>query len=227
MGELAASIAHEVNQPLGAIVGNADICLSWLGGPGQPDLDQLRDAIGDIAADGRRASDVIARIRGLVKKNVPEPASVNINDVVQEVKSLVEHEVQKKGATLAMILEPALPVVMGDRVQLQQVLLNLLMNGMEAMIDVEPDKRQLSVTTSLTREGHVLVTVRDSGVGIRPDQVEQVFKPFHSSKVNGMGMGLAISRSIVESHGGQLWVEPGRAPGATFKISLPIVETQP
>jgi signal transduction histidine kinase len=101
------------------------------------------------------------------------------------------------------------------------------MNGMEAMIDVEPDKRQLSVTTSLTREGHVLVTVRDSGVGIRPDQVEQVFKPFHSSKVNGMGMGLAISRSIVESHGGQLWVEPGRAPGATFKISLPIVETQP
>jgi PAS domain S-box-containing protein len=226
MGELAASIAHEVNQPLGAIVGNADICLTWLGGQSPLDVDQLREAIEDIAADGRRASDVIARIRGLVKKNVPQPAAVNINDVVQEVNALVEHEVQRKGVKLDVTLAPVLPPVRGDRVQLQQVLLNLLMNGMEAMMGVEPDRRQLTVTTSLTKEQQVLVTVRDSGVGIKPDQWEQVFKPFHSSKENGMGMGLAISRSIVESHGGRLWAEPSRTPGATFKMSLPAFEDQ-
>jgi PAS domain S-box-containing protein len=226
MGELAASIAHEVNQPLGAIVGNADICLGWLGGQGPLDVDQLRDAIEDIAADGRRASEVIARIRGLVKKNVPEPAAVNINDVAQEVNSLVEHEVQRKGVKLDVTLAPALPLVLGDRVQLQQVLLNLMMNGMEAMLGVEPDQRKLTVTTSVTKGDQVLVTVRDSGVGLKPDQFEQVFKPFHSTKESGMGMGLAISRSIVESHGGRLWAEPSRAPGATFKISLPAVASQ-
>jgi PAS domain S-box-containing protein len=225
MGQLAASIAHEVNQPLGAIVGNADICLNWLG-DNQPDLNQLRDAIEDIASDGRRASDVIARIRGLVKKNVPQQTHVNINDVAQEVHSLVGHEVQRKGVRLDVNLSPSLPPVLADRVQLQQVLLNLLMNGMEAMMTTEPEQRQLTVTTKLTKEDQILVTVRDSGVGIKADQVEQVFKAFHSSKANGMGMGLAISRSIVEAHGGRLWAEPSRGPGATFKISLPSVGTE-
>ena len=224
MGELTASIAHEVNQPLGAIVGNADICLRWLDGHEPPDLEQLRDAIEDIAADGRRASDVIARIRALVKKNVPAAAPININDVAQEVNSLIGHEVQRKGVKLDMTLEQSLPAVLGDRVQLQQVLLNLLMNGMEAMMGVEPDRRRLSVTTSLTKQQQVLVTVRDSGIGIKPDQLEQVFKPFQSGKEDGMGMGLAISRSIVEAHGGRLWAEPMRRAGAAFKISFPIIE---
>jgi PAS domain S-box-containing protein len=227
MGELTASIAHEVNQPLGAIVGNADICLSWLG-DSQPNLDQLREALHDISDDGRRASDVIARIRGLVKKNVPQQARLNINDVAQEVHSLVYHEAQRKGVALQKELTSSLPLVLGDRVQLQQVLLNLLMNGIEALSGIEPERRQLIITTGHTNREQVLVAVRDSGVGINGREMEQVFKAFHTTKANGMGMGLAISRSIVEAHGGRLWAEPNRGPGATFKFTLPVsVENEP
>src|SRR6185295_16426227 len=165
------------------------ICLNWLGN-GQPDVEQLREALQDIADDGRRASEVIARIRGLVKKNVPQQAQLNVNDVAEEVRLLVDHEAQRKGVALHLDLSSNLRPVLGDRVQLQQVLLNLVMNGMDAMTVVEPERRQLTVTTSLSDGDKVLVAVRDSGVGIKPQDIEQVFKAFHTTKAEGMGMGL-------------------------------------
>jgi C4-dicarboxylate-specific signal transduction histidine kinase len=219
MGELAASIAHEVNQPLGAIVGNADICLQWLA-TGEPKLDQLSEALADISSDGRRASEVIARIRGLVKKNVPQKTALDINEVVRETQALVEHEAQNKGVLLQVRLGDGLPVVHGDRVQLQQVLLNLLMNGMDAMAALERQKRELTLSTA--QDGsQALVTVRDCGVGIELQQAHNVFKAFHTTKTGGMGMGLAISRSIIEAHGGRLWHEPNQGSGVTFKFTLP------
>lgn len=221
MGELAASIAHEVNQPLGAIVGNADICLNWLT-EDKPDLNQLRAALDDIASDGRRASQVINRIRGLVKKNLPQKTTFNINDVAREVQALIDHETKSKGIALKVELGTALPPVHGDRVQLQQVLLNLLMNGIDALADIEQVNRELQLATGRKDKDRLIVIVTDCGVGIEPQDVEQVFKAFHTTKNGGMGMGLAISRSIIEAHGGRLWAEPNRGPGATFKFTIPV-----
>jgi PAS domain S-box-containing protein len=224
MGELAASIAHEVNQPLGAIVGNADICLRWVDGP-EPNLTQLREALEDISSDGHRASQVISRIRSLVKKHVTEKAQVNISDVAREVIDMVGHEAQRKHVAVRSELMTSLPDVFADRVQLQQVLLNLVMNGIDAMNGIE-GKRELTLKTDLS-EGGVLAAVADSGVGIDPANAEQLFKPFHTTKSSGMGMGLAISRSIIESHGGKLWVEPNEHGGATFKFILPVADGDP
>lgn len=219
MGELAASIAHEVNQPLGAIVGNADICLSWLQEE-DVDLKQVAEALEDIAGDGHRASQIISRIRSLVKKHVPEKSPLNLSDIAREVIGLVGHEAQRKQVTIHSQLGESLPVVEADRVQLQQVLLNLAMNGIEAMQEIDTNRRQLTVQTAVS-DGSVLAAVSDRGVGIEPAKVEQLFKPFHTTKANGMGMGLAISRSIIESFGGKLWAEPNAGGGATFSFSLP------
>jgi signal transduction histidine kinase len=219
MGELTASIAHEVNQPLGAIVGNADICLDWLAGE-DPDLWKIAEALEDISRDGQRASEVIRRIRGLAKKQVPQKTALDINEVAREAQELVNHEANMRGVTLLTEFGAELSVVSGDRVQLQQVLLNLLMNGMDAMMTTERPGRLLTISTT-NDEGKALVAVCDCGVGIEQGQTEQVFKAFHSTKSGGMGMGLAISRSIIEAHGGQLWVEPNNGPGVTFKFSLP------
>ena len=222
MGELAASIAHEVNQPLGAIVGNADICLRWLE-DSQPDVVQLREALEDISSDGHRASQVVARIRSLVKKHVPNKLPTDFNDVAREVVELINHEAQRKQVTVRSDLATALPLVAADRVQLQQVLINLVMNGMEAMSEVENGTRELKLETTVSDRG-VLAAVSDRGVGIKGTDAEQLFKPFHTTKTNGMGMGLAISRSIIESHGGRLWAEPNAEGGATFKFTLPAVD---
>lgn len=219
MGELAASIAHEVNQPLGAIVGNADICLGWLQKT-QVDLKQVAEALEDIASDGHRASQIISRIRSLVKKHVPEKSPLNLSDIAREVIGLVGHEAQIKQVTIHSQLGESLPAVEGDRVQLQQVLLNLVMNGMEAMHETDVNQRQLTVQTAVSN-GSVLATVSDRGMGIEPEKVEQLFKPFHTTKAAGMGMGLAISRSIVESFGGKLWAEANAGGGAIFSFSLP------
>ncbi len=219
MGELAASIAHEVNQPLGAIVGNADICLSWLDA-GNPDLTELREAIEDIANDGHRASQVISRIRSLVKKQAPEKVSLDLSEVAREVLELVSHEANIKQVALASALGNELPLVQADRIQLQQVLLNLVMNGIEAMNDVDGRNPTLTVMTDRFGEG-VIATVTDSGAGFDPTKAEQLFKPFHTTKSSGMGMGLAISRSIIEAHGGKLWAEANHDFGATFKFTLP------
>jgi PAS domain S-box-containing protein len=218
MGELAASIAHEVNQPLGAIVGNADICLQWLKSD-QPPLDLLREALTDIASDGRRASEVISRIRSLVKGTSPQKSSLDVNEVVGQVVSLIAHEAQRRQVSLGTELQE-LPTVLGDRVQLQQVLLNLAMNGIDAMQGINDRKHQLTLSTARNESG-ILVSVKDDGVGINPEDADRVFRAFHTTKASGMGMGLAISRSIVEAHGGRLWAEANRDCGATFRFTLP------
>ena len=220
MGELAASIAHEVNQPLGAIVGNADICLGWLREK-EFDREQLAEALEDIAGDGHRASQIISRIRSLVKKHVPEKSPLNLSDIAREVIGLVGHEALRKQVTIDSHLSESLPAVEADRVQLQQVLLNLVMNGIEAMNATEVNQRHLTLQT-LVSNGSVLAVVSDRGIGIDPANAEQLFKPFHTTKANGMGMGLAISRSIVESFGGRLWAEANAEGGAIFSFSLPV-----
>ena len=219
MGELAASIAHEVNQPLGAIVGNADICRSWLQEK-EVDLKLVAEALEDISNDGHRASQIISRIRSLVKKHVPEKAPLNLSDVARDVIGLVGHEAQRNQVVIHSQLGEPLPVVEADRVQLQQVLLNLCMNGIEAMHETDANQRQLTVQTVMSN-GSVLATVSDRGMGIEPANAEQLFKPFHTTKANGMGMGLAISRSIIESFGGKLWAESNAGGGAIFSFSLP------
>jgi signal transduction histidine kinase len=219
MGELAASIAHEVNQPLAAIVANGGACLRWLMGD-SPNLDEARETARRIIHDGKRASDVISRIRALVRKTDPEKAQLDINQAVQEVVSLTKHEAVRKGVALRTELAGDLPFVLGDRVQLQQVILNLIMNGVEAMSPVAYRPRELLVCSRQGEADQVLVAVRDSGVGIDSQNLEKIFDPFYTTKSQGMGMGLAISRSIVENHGGRLWVVPNDGPGATFQFTL-------
>jgi PAS domain S-box-containing protein len=219
MGELTASIAHEINQPLAAIVTNANASLRWLAGD-SPNLDEARDALGRILRDGNRAGDVIARIRALVKKSSTEQVSLEINEVVQEVVGLIQSEIQKNGVVLRMELGADLPRVLGDRVQLQQVILNLVMNGIEAMASVTDRRRELFIRSRRNGSAEVLVAVQDSGVGIDSQNLEKIFDAFYTTRSKGMGMGLAISRSIVENHGGRLWVVPNEGPGATFHFTL-------
>ena len=219
MGELAASIAHEVNQPLAAVVTNANACLRWLAGA-TPNLDEARVAIGRIIRDGNRASDVIGRIRALVGKSGTEQAPLDINEVIQEVVGLIQSEIQKNGVVLRMELAADLPQVLGDRVQLQQVILNLVMNGIEAMSSVTDRSRDLLIRSCQYESDKVLVAVRDSGTGLQPGGLDHLFKAFFTTKPKGMGMGLAISRSIVENHGGRLWAVPNDGPGATFQFTV-------
>ena len=219
MGELTASIAHEINQPLAAIVTNANASLRWLTGE-SPNLDEARDALGRILRDGNRAGDVIARIRALVKKSGTEQVSLGINEVVQEVVGLIQSEIQKDGVILRMELAADLPRVLGDRVQLQQVILNLVMNGIEAMASVTDRRRELLIRSRRNGSAEVLIAVQDSGVGIDSQNLEKVFNAFYTTKSQGMGMGLAIGRSIVENHGGRLWVVPNDGPGTIFQFTL-------
>lgn len=219
MGELTASLAHEVNQPLAAIVTNAQVCLRWLTRD-VPNLEEVREAAELIARDGKRASDVISRIRALVRKTGSEKAELNINQAIQDVLNLTEHEALRKGVVLRTELAADLPFVLGDRVQLQQVLLNLIINGVEAMSSVADGPRELLVYSRLHESKQVLVGVQDFGVGIEPENLKKIFDPFYTTKSQGMGMGLAISRSIVENHGGKLWASPNGGPGVTFQFTL-------
>jgi len=219
MGELTTSIAHEVNQPLAAIVTNANACLRWLAG-GPPNLDEAREAVGRIVRDGNRAGDVIARIRSLVRKTDTEKALLDINEIVQEVILLAQSEAGRKGVVLRMQLAADTLPVLGDRVQLQQVIINLVMNGVEAMASVADRRRELLIRSAQHGSDHVLVAVQDSGIGINSQNLEKIFNPFYTTKLQGMGMGLAISRSIVDNHGGRLWAVPNEGPGATFQFTL-------
>jgi PAS domain S-box-containing protein len=220
MGAMAASIAHEVNQPLGAIVGNADICLRWLVSA-TPDLGKVRDALGDIIADGHRASEVVARIRSLFKNEASQKTSFGINEVVREALALVNHETQRRRVVLRAELASDVPLVRGDRVQLRQVVLNLIINGIEAMSGIEEGKRELVIRSGRDERYGVRITVQDCGVGIDPREAQRLFTAFYTTKPGGMGMGLAICRLIVEAHGGRLWVVPHSRPGATFQFALP------
>ena len=219
MGELAASIAHEINQPLAAEVTNANACLRWLTGP-TPNLDEAQAAVARIARDGNRASDVIGRIRALVKKSATEQAHLDINEVIQEVLGLIQTEIRKNEVVLRMKLAPDLPRILGDRVQLQQVILNLMMNGIEAMSAVTDRSRDLLIRSCRYESDKVLIAVQDSGTGLETESLDHLFTAFFTTKPKGMGMGLAISRSIIEAHGGKLWASPNDGPGATFQFTL-------
>ena len=225
MGELAASIAHEVNQPLTALTNNSNACLRLLANRNlEPEV--LRRALGEIVADSTRASAVIARIRAFIKKTPPEKIQVDINEVIQEVLVLAGHKLQENRVSLERQLTKALPLVMADRVQLQQVLLNLLMNAIEAMSAVTNRPRLLWVQSQLDESGNILVAIRDSGTGLS-SEADGLFTPFVTTKADGMGMGLPISRSLIEGHGGRLWAEANVPHGAVFKFTLPLADQSP
>jgi C4-dicarboxylate-specific signal transduction histidine kinase len=221
MGEMATSIAHEVNQPLAAIVLNGHACLRWLSGA-PPDLAEARKSVKHIVEDATRAAEVISRIRGLSGKSTAERGPVDLNEIIEQVLVLARAELQRTGVVLRMELREDLPLVRADRVQMQQLLLNLLMNATEAMREVSGRPRELLVQTLAHPGGQVLVAVRDAGVGLHPDARGRIFDAFYTTKPGGMGMGLSISRSIVEGHGGRLWVEQNEGPGATFRFTLPV-----
>ena len=219
MGELAASIAHEVNQPLVGVVMNASASLRLLDRK-SPDLVETREAIRAIIRDGNRAADVVSRMRALFKKARPAKEQLNINEAIEEVVILTRGEVRRNKVALRMELAANLPLIMADRVQVQQVVMNLILNGIEAMRAVEDRERDLLIKTQRSVEDRLLVAVQDSGIGLDPENVERIFDAFHTTKPGGMGMGLSISRSIVENHGGRLWAIPNDGPGATFQFTL-------
>jgi PAS domain S-box-containing protein len=220
MGELIASIAHEVNQPLGAIVTNGQACLRLLGRE-SPNLQKSREVLERVVNDGMRASEVITRIRALLTKNDAEKTRLNVNEIIQEVIALTSAEVSESELQLQTILAADLPLVWGDRVQLQQVLLNLILNAKEAMSGVGWRQRELSITSLASPSGEIVVAVRDSGTGLDPRDCERIFDPFFSTKADGLGLGLSISRRIIEAHGGRHWATPNEDQGATVQFALP------
>ena len=220
MGELAASVAHEVNQPLTGIVSNGSACLRFLAGD-VPDVEEAREALRDIVRDGKRAGEVIARIRALTKRAAPPRERLDLNETVQEVLTLIGDEARKRSVVIRTHFADDLVAVSGDRVQLQQVLLNLVINAMDAMSSVEDRARQLVMTTRNIDSDRVQVTVEDSGTGLDPNLMTRIFDAFYTTKSGGMGMGLSISRSIVQNHGGRLWATANEGPGTSFHFTLP------
>jgi signal transduction histidine kinase len=215
------SIAHEVNQPLAAVVANAEASLRWLR-RGTPDLDAACRSVEWIIDDGNRASEVIRRVRALVNKSSLEKVPLDVSDVVRETIPLVQRELISHQILLPMELAPALPKILGDRVQLQQVIINLVMNGIEAMQSVTDRPRELVIRSRQDEKQQVLVSVTDCGVGISAENVDRLFNAFFTTKSSGMGMGLSICRSIIEAHGGRLWATANIPHGATFQFTLPV-----
>jgi PAS domain S-box-containing protein len=219
MGELTASLAHEVNQPIAAALTNANTCLRWLTRD-HPDLEEAREAASRIVKDATRAADIISRVRLFYKKGAQQRELVDVNEVIQEMIVLLRSEATRHNISVRTELAADLPQVTGDRVQLQQVLMNLMINGIDAMKDMD-GSRELAVKSQRTEKEEVLVSVSDTGVGLPPQQTDQIFKAFFTTKPNGTGMGLSISRSIVESHGGRLWAAENSPRGASFYFTLP------
>jgi C4-dicarboxylate-specific signal transduction histidine kinase len=220
MGQLTASIAHEVNQPIAAAVTNANAGLRWLSAP-RPDLEEAKQALGRIVENGTRAGAVISRIRALIKKAPPRKDGVAINDAILEVVALTHGEAVKNGVSVRTLLAEDLPTVEGDRVQLQQVILNLVVNAIEAMSGMNEVARDLLLSTEKVEPDGLLVAVRDSGPGLALATLEHLFDAFYTTKADGMGLGLSICRSIIEAHGGRLWVSPNEPHGAVFQFTLP------
>ena len=221
LGELTASIAHEVNQPLGAVVANAEACLGWLDRE-SPDLNEAHAAIERIVRDGHRASDVIRRVRALIKRTDTQMVLLDVNEVVSEAVNIVEHELLRYRVSRRMELSRDLPAVLGDRVQLQQVLLNLLINSIEAMQPITDRPRELVIRSKQDETQQVQVTVADCGIGLSAESAHRVFDAFVTTKSSGMGMGLSICRSIIHAHGGQIWASPNEPFGATVQFTLPL-----
>jgi PAS domain S-box-containing protein len=220
LGELAASIAHEVNQPLSGVVTSGGACLRWLARD-PPNVEEARESARHIVRDGKRAGEIIARIRTLSKRAATPCEKLDLNDTLREVLALVGDEAKKKSVILRTQFAEDLSPVSGDRVQLQQVLLNLVMNALEAMSSVGDRARELVVTTRNLDPDQVEVTVRDSGIGLDPNTMDKIFNPFYTTKASGMGMGLSISRSIIQNHGGKLWAVANEGPGTSFYFTLP------
>ncbi len=220
MGEMTAALAHELNQPLTAILSNAQAASRFLSAS-DPDLDEVRDILHDIADDDTRAGEVIRRIRSLVKKAPVDLRPLDLNTILREVIGLLHSDAVIRGIVVLHELESDLPEVEGDRIQLQQVVLNLLLNAFDAMRDGLTQDRSVAVRSRRV-DSEVLVTVSDRGPGIPPEEMDRLFEPFRSSKPGGLGLGLSISRSIVMSHGGRMWAENNTMRGATFGFSLPV-----
>jgi signal transduction histidine kinase len=221
MGQLTASIAHEVNQPVTAVFTNADAALRWLGAQ-PPALEEAREVLRGIIVDGNRASGIIRRIRTLINKTVPTRNDrLDINKTILEVIALTRSEVLRNGVSLQTLLAKDLPLIQGDRVQLQQVILNLIVNAVQAMSGVSERSRELLIGSGKDASTDVLVTVRDSGAGLNPESFDHLFDAFYTTKPGGMGMGLSICRSIIEAHGGQVWATANVPQGAIFQFTLP------
>src|SRR5271170_1748837 len=220
MGELTTSIAHEVNQPLTAVVTNGHACMEWLSA-NPPDLREARESAARIIQDGTRAGKVLGHIRSLFRKEAPARDWLNMNDVIQELIVFLRGEAMSQRISLRMDLARDLPSVRGDRVQLQQVVLNLIMNGIEAMRGIANRPREIWIRSCSEDSAGARIIVEDAGVGLSPEIAEKIFQPFFTTKDQGIGMGLSISRSIVESHAGRLWAAPGPSGGALFQFTIP------
>lgn len=221
LGELTASISHEVNQPIAAVVINGQVCQRLLAlEPPRPD--DVRATLERIVRDANRASEVVQRIRALAKRTEPQMVSLDMNEVIREAVLLVQREVLSHGVSLRTELSADLPDVLGDRVQLQQVVINLLINGVEAMASITDRPRELIIRAQQHERSQVLVAVLDCGIGIDSQTAEQLFSAFFTTKPSGMGMGLSISRSIIRAHGGRLWASPNPGHGAAFQFTVPV-----
>jgi len=225
MGELVASIAHEINQPLAAILANSEAGLRWLKRD-EPDLDEVRDAMSRITQDSRRAAKMIENLRALAKKSEPQSVRFDLNSAIEEVLLLTRSELIQQDVALRTDLSAADRMVLGDRVQLQQVMLNLIMNGIEAMSTVMGRAKLLTISSERVDSGGVLVAVKDTGEGIAPETADRIFESFFTTKPNGLGMGLSICRSIIEAHGERFWASPNIPHGAIFQFTLPADGTE-
>ena len=223
MGQLASALAHEINQPLGAILRNAEAAELFLQNV-SPDLDEIRAIIADIRKDDERAGAVIDGMRGLLKRQPLNTRALDVGELVGDVRALVRAEAMAQHVKLEVDVPDNLPPVRGDRVHLQQVLLNIILNGMDALNGASCGERRISVIALLNGAQTVEIAVSDTGSGIPADKLAHVFDPFFTTKANGMGMGLPISRTIIEAHGGRFWAENNDSSGATFRFTLPIAE---
>jgi C4-dicarboxylate-specific signal transduction histidine kinase len=219
LGEMSASIAHEVNQPLAAIVANGEASLRWLDRE-VPQTDEALDAIRQIVGEAHRASGVIRGIREFSRKAAPEMIQLDINDVIDEAITLVQHEALRHGVTIRRQPAPRMPMVRGDQIQLQQVIINLVINAVQAMATITDRERVLFIRTQRQDPGEVLVAVEDVGVGIEPENADRLFSAFYTTKPDGLGMGLSICRSIIDAHGGRVWASRNTGPGMTFQFTI-------
>jgi signal transduction histidine kinase len=220
MGEMAASIAHEVNQPLAAIVANANAGLRWLANAA-PDLGKVQAILQRVVRDGHRASEVIGSVRAMLKPDVQQKAPVQVNELIDEVVGLLQTDLEGEQISLELELGSGVGSVLADRVQLQQVILNLITNAIDAMRASQHWPRLLRITTATGEANSWLISVQDAGAGIDAKHRDRIFEPFYTTKVSGMGLGLSICRSIIEAHGGRLWAEPAHPRGTTFQFMLP------
>jgi signal transduction histidine kinase len=221
IAQLTASIVHEVGQPLTGVVTNGQACLEWLA-TDPPNLEKARRTTENIVRDGTRAGAVLSRIRALFKKEAPAKEWLSINEVVEEIAGFLREEAGRRGVRIRMELGPNLPKVNADRVQLQQVMLNLVVNAMDALSGVAATDREVIVSSRAGDANHVTVMVEDSGEGLGSEDASRIFEPFFTTKASGIGMGLSISRSIIESHSGRIWAAPGKSRGAIVQFSIPI-----